>query len=315
MLRPDGGRLFFNLDSGGWNPESDVALTLQELTLGSMRIGWKFSLTDALVEIYDPLGKLQSIITRDGVTETMAYATDGALQRVTDPLGRSLVFPHDQGTGLLASVTKPGGAQFVFDFTSDASDNAYLKHANYLDPSSTHPVREYEYGEGANAQAYQLTDIVDENTARYATWQYDSAGRTWLSVHGSASDTTDRVELTYTGDLTTSTAATTRPGNPAHRCFRHVLAAHHQYDVERHVSCHGSTQRTELQQHRPRIADEMDLQFARPNALPLQCGSYRQWGNCWCRQLPLRRLRAPHHDHQERCKPCAGLYPGGSAGV
>jgi RHS repeat-associated protein len=51
--------------------------------------------------------------------------------------------------------------------------------------------------QGLVGRRYLLTGITDERGRRFATWAYDDRSRAILSVHGTATDSTDRVTLDY----------------------------------------------------------------------------------------------------------------------
>ncbi|MFT3789675.1 MAG: RHS repeat-associated core domain-containing protein [Rudaea sp.] len=179
--------------------------------------GWRLVTPLDEVELYNTDGQLLSVTNRDGQTQTLTYNPNGHLTNVQDARGRTITLSYQQYQGggpssqpmvnLLTSVTLPDGTSYQYSYTV-VNSKAYLQTVK--SPGATGTVtRTYVYGEGSNGKPYQLTGIVDENTSRYATWQYDASGRAWLSVHGGVNDTTDRVELTFNGDIRTTLTATT----------------------------------------------------------------------------------------------------------
>jgi YD repeat-containing protein len=221
--RNDGKQLVFNLQSGVWTGDADVADALTELKDSNLRrTGWKLRLasTDD-TEGYDASGRLISIQTRTGLTQSLTYTdgTDGAtsgnggfvldaagnptaavlpkgiLLRVADNFGRTLTFGYD-ALNRIVKVTDPAGGAISYGYSAQAS-LVNLTSVTYPDGRQ----RQYQYNEAAQTGGanlpYALTGITDENGARFATFSYDSFGRATQTVHDAGGSNADRYQLTY----------------------------------------------------------------------------------------------------------------------
>ncbi|MEO1247896.1 MAG: hypothetical protein AAFX56_19630, partial [Pseudomonadota bacterium] len=207
VTRPNGNAYRFELDGTNW-VSLDPSVTLEQS--GS---DWIFTGPDDTAETYNASGLLVSIEYRNGQTETLDYALTAAqggddnpdtLDRVTGPFGHVLTFAHDSD-GRIESVSTPDGtvSYAIGDF-----DN--LEMVTYPDSSN----RRYVYD--APGLYNHLTGIVDENDARFATWDYDAAGRAILSEHAGGSE---QVTLAYNGNGTTTLTA----ANGANRTYHYSL--------------------------------------------------------------------------------------------
>ncbi|MDX1404619.1 MAG: RHS repeat-associated core domain-containing protein [Woeseiaceae bacterium] len=193
ITRPNGAVFQFQLSGTEWLNLLNPALRLEQ-SGGN----WIFTDTNDTRETYDALGRLLSIRRRNGQTETLEYdltlAEGGdddpdTLDRVTGPFGHALTLIHDEN-GRLESVITPDGA---IRYTHDGHDN--LTAVDYPDLST----RRYLF-EKANLPNL-ITGLIDENGDRFATWDYDDAGRAILSEHAGGAE---RVELVYNPDGTTT---------------------------------------------------------------------------------------------------------------
>jgi RHS repeat-associated protein len=196
--RPDGRTLTFNLVSGVFTPEADVSDRLVELVDGSGNTtGWKYTnAANDEVETYDALGKLISLTSRAGLTQRIAYDTNGRLSSVTDAFGKSLTFKYDS-SGRLSTMTDPNGGVYTYAYNS--ANN--ISSVTYPDKNT----RTYTYNEPADLpgnEPYALTGIVDENNARYATYQYDNSQRILTTSHAGGADS---YAFTYGTNQTTVT--------------------------------------------------------------------------------------------------------------
>ena len=205
LSRPDGKALRFNLTGGVWAPDRDVADTLVRLSDASGNTtGWVATIaTDSSLENYAADGKLMSIVSRAGLTQTLAYS-NGLLTSVTDSYGRQLSFTYDASARMI-SMTDPAGQ--VYSYQYDA--NGLVGAVTYPDatPGNTtdNPKRIYHYNEpGLTAISLPaaLTGITDENGGRFATWSYDSVGRAISSEHAGSAE---KVTLSYGADHSAAT--------------------------------------------------------------------------------------------------------------
>ena len=174
------------VDAGG------VTTGLTEIRDGGGQLtGWLYTNQFEEVESYDAVGKLQSIRSRSGLSQTLSYNAQGQLVSISDPAGRSLTLAYNDKNQLVA-VTDP--AEAIYTYAYDAAGN--LTHATY--PGQL--VRQYLYEDVRFPSA--LTGFIDENTIRYATWAYDAAGNAVLSQHANG---VDKVTLAYTASQTAAT--------------------------------------------------------------------------------------------------------------
>lgn len=204
VYRPNGSMLTFTLSGSTWKPDADV-----REQLAATSTGWQLTTADDDMESYDNEGRLVSIMARGGFTQTLSYITSAnrpanRVQKVTDSQGRGLSFGYDT-SGRVASVTDSLGQ--VITYTYDGSNN--LATVVYPTVSGGTVTRTFAYNEtGQNAGTSQpnaLTGIVDENSARYASWGYTSDGRANLSVHGAyTGGTIDRTSLAFNSNGTTT---------------------------------------------------------------------------------------------------------------
>jgi len=176
--RADGKRYDFNLVSGVWRPDADVAFKLERLLTSGNPSGWRLTTADDDVETYDARGLLASIALRSGQRHTLAYNSAGRLASVTDSEGRMLSLTYD-GSNRISTVINPANQSITF--TYDGSNR--LQAVTYPDASS----RSYLYNEsaltgGANLLR-ALTGIVDESGVRFASFGYDTQTRAVSSQH------------------------------------------------------------------------------------------------------------------------------------
>ena len=184
--QPDGKLFIFSKDGQGlWQAESDVKDRVEELTGG----GYKYTLPDATIETYDADGNLLTI-SRFGLTQTVAYNTDGKIESVTGPFGRSLQFAYNS-SGYLETVTAPGN--LVYTYAYDSDDN--ISSVTYPDLTT----RTYRYGTTSATEAL-LMGITDDNDNEFATWTYDSSDRAISSENAGA----NHMDLVYNTDGSTT---------------------------------------------------------------------------------------------------------------
>lgn len=210
VYRPDGKSYKFQSSAGAWVGDADVVDRLQQIPTG-----WTYTTADDTVETYDSTGKLLTITNRAGLKQTLTYSdgTTGAnggyvldangnstattlpagrLIRVTDNAGRVLGFGYDTSSRIV-KVSEPLGASYCYGYnvSNDLVSVTYpdTKTRSYL-------YNELAYTAGANLP-HVLTGITDENSARFATWNYDSKGRAISSEHAGG---VDKYSVTFTED-------------------------------------------------------------------------------------------------------------------
>lgn len=213
--RPNGAIQTFAWNGSAWVGDADVPEQLVAVVNGRALVSATYTRADDTVEHYDASGRLVAITRRDGLTQTLSYASEAGdspyVQMVTDPEGRRLSFAYDGNH--LASVTDPAGNIIRFVYADD--DLVSVSHAA---GTSAEVTRQYHYNEISQTaglpQAHLLTGITDEGGQRYASWGYDERRRGVLSVHGDAvTGTADRTLLMFNADGTstiTDSLGTTR---------------------------------------------------------------------------------------------------------
>jgi YD repeat-containing protein len=196
ITRPDGKVLSFQFNSGSglWVPASDVTYTLTRLFDGlGQPAGWKVADRSNVSESYDVSGRLTQRQHPSGFAQTVSYDAAGHLQSVADSWGRALTFEYSAfqyDADRITAFIDPANQRYEYAY--DAASN--LESVTY--PGAT--IRTYHY-EDAN-HPHALTGITDENSVRFATWQYDTYGRAISATHaGDADDFT----LTHNTDGTT----------------------------------------------------------------------------------------------------------------
>ena len=189
----DGASYQFEQNGSDWISTFNPALKLEQS--GS---NWIFTDTSDTRETFDSSGKLISIAYRNGQIETLTYDLTAAqggdddsttLDKVTGAFGHTISFAYDPN-GQLISVTTPDG---VITYGFDSNDN--LSSVTYPDTT----IRQYVYEDTEHPN--HLTGIIDENSDRFATWDYDAAGRAILSERAGGRE---RVQLAYNGNGTTT---------------------------------------------------------------------------------------------------------------
>jgi len=217
----DGKVLTFHLVAGAWVADADVADVLLELKDASgKRTGWKYTVAaNDGTEAFDASGNPLSIQSRSGLTTSFVYSdgTDGAasgsggffldasgnstgavlakglLLKVADVFGRALQFGYDSSYRIV-KITDPAGGATLYGYGARSN----LTSVTYPDGKQ----RQYLYNEptqtGGATLPYNLTGIVDENGARFATFAYDSFGRAIKTTHNVAGGgEVNRYTLTY----------------------------------------------------------------------------------------------------------------------
>ncbi|MEI2768664.1 MAG: RHS repeat-associated core domain-containing protein [Nitrosomonas sp.] len=187
--RSDGKTAYFRLVNSVWINQQAGGDRIAQTNNPK---GWRLITSDDEVEAYNTSGKLLSISSRDGRTQTLGYDTNGRLSTVTDDVGRTLSFTYD-GSSRIQTLTDPAGG--VTQYGYDASSN--LTSVTYPDGK----VRTYHYNEQAYTSntnlPHALTGITDENSVRFAIYTYDAQGRAVVTEHAGG---VERYVLGYSSD-------------------------------------------------------------------------------------------------------------------
>ena len=192
--RPDGGWQQYNYRSGTYVTNGDHAERIERITDGLARTtGWRLYTLDDTTESYDADGRLLLITNRTGLKHTLAYASTGQLQQVSDDFGRSLRFEHDATTRQITAMIDPENRR-----TSYAYESGTL--VKVTRPDSTFRIYHYE----TPGWPTLLTGITDERGIRFASWKYDDENRAIESTHANGAD---KVSFAYGLNETTVTDA------------------------------------------------------------------------------------------------------------
>ncbi len=196
VYRPDGKELVFDCPAttGSCTGDTDLKIELEKTSTG-----YSLLTSSNNTEDYDTNGKLQSITSLAGQTQTLSYnSTSGLLETVTDHFNRTLTFTFGTSSRI-ETITDPNGEVYTYDIDTDKN----LLSVTYPDdtPGTTtdNPKREFQYND-TNFDSL-LTGIVDENGNLYAEFDYDTQGRAIQSKHAGG---VEQVDLVYNVDGTTT---------------------------------------------------------------------------------------------------------------
>jgi RHS repeat-associated protein len=178
VVRPDGKKINFFWNGGGYTPFAGVHSVLERTAQG-----WRFTDEELTTENFDGDGLLVDITDLSGRQQTATRDTAGRLLRIADNLGGRLEFGYD-GSGRLVTVTDQAGRTWTYRYETLGR----LAFADYPDGTT----RVYHYEDLRHA--YALTGITTENGQRWAHYAYDEQGRAIASWHAGGAD---RVDIQY----------------------------------------------------------------------------------------------------------------------
>jgi RHS repeat-associated protein len=171
--RADGQTLNFTLADATWTPDTDVDLKLTQS-------GSSWTLVDRQdnVETYTGVSPseavLSSVRARNGYTQTLNRDASNKLLSVSDSYGRTLSLTYN--AGLLQTVTTPDGLILSYSYASSGLtpgvDDQLVAVAYSTSPATS---QTYVYENPAVPLA--LTGVIDEDSNRFSTWEYDSSSR------------------------------------------------------------------------------------------------------------------------------------------
>lgn len=194
VLRPDGKKIKFILTAGVWTPDTDIYSTLERLSdpITGNIVGWIFQESrGGVIESFDNKGRLSALDFPDGNRVDLMYnngviegnESDYLLTSLTSRSGRKLVLSY--AAGRLSNIQGPDGSLVSYAYDT----NGRLS-------SVQHPggaIRTYIYNEAVNTSnanlPFALTGIEDESANRFATFQYKTDGKVFLTKHGNGVDT------------------------------------------------------------------------------------------------------------------------------
>ena len=201
--RGDGQQLVFNLVGSAWVPDSDVDLTLTGSGAGT----WTLTNHDDSVETYTMTvsggtgyARLNSIKTRNGYTQTLAYSGP-QLNTVTDSYGRTLTFTYV--AGYLTQITTPDSTVLSYTYSSSGTTpgvNDRIATVSF----NTSPVTSRTYNYTNASFPFYATSITDENGNAFESWTYDTYGRALTDQLGTGTNA-DVTTITYNDSAGTTT--------------------------------------------------------------------------------------------------------------
>lgn len=159
-------------------------------------------LTDAegVVRRYNPNGRLVGVDTGSPQSSvTVIYDRKSRIDRITDGVGRSLLFGYENDR--LASITLPDGSKAIYGYDEFGNQTSVIR------PDGT--ARTYLYGEAGHAPAnvHNLMTGIVEGNVRFATFSYNAKGKV-VSSHLLADDQpVDAGTITYNPDGSATTTS------------------------------------------------------------------------------------------------------------
>ncbi len=150
IVYPDGRSEYWSEDSGNYNPLFPGVLTKLENLGGS----WRATQKDLTILNFDSVGKITSMVDKNGNTTAFAYSGSDLLS-VTDPAGRVLSFTY--ASGKLSQVVDWSGRTLSFGYSGQ-----YLLSVNDIMGEAI------QYGYDGNGYLSRITDqrgiVVLQNT-------------------------------------------------------------------------------------------------------------------------------------------------------
>lgn len=220
-VRDEGQEWTYQYNGGIWGGEADVSDQLNSIHDDNGAItGWTLRrVPDHATEVYGADGALIRVDDFSGSSTILSYEvlptdpnTGRRLSIVTDQQGRTIRFQYDN-LNRISSVTTADGLGYQYRYGA----TGYLASMSTPDGST----RAFLYNEAAHLAAPQnyplLTGILDELSQRYATYDYDAAGR---GISTRLGDGANRHDLTFNDDGTTTVIDPL--GGVSNRSFWHV---------------------------------------------------------------------------------------------
>lgn len=184
LSRPDGKIYSYYPSPSNWFSEPDVLYQVEKLSNG-----WKVTSPDNQTEKYDTSGRLLSIESLSGHTQSLLYDQNNRLYQVNDAFNQSLTIAYD-ANNRIHTVTAPDGALYTYSYDSNQNLVEVI-----FPGATTLAFKQYHYTDQRFPNA--LTAITDENGDQYAAWTYDENKKAISSEHAGA---TERVTVTYNSD-------------------------------------------------------------------------------------------------------------------
>ena len=181
LVNTEGGRsILFTGPAGSISENADIDERLLQTTVNGNE-EWQVHRSNDTLEMYNESGTLISKTLRGGRAFTYTYSTSttpasvapqpGLLLTQSDAFGHTLTWQYNS-SGQMSQMADPAGGTYSYSYDS----NGNLSGITYPDNST----KAYWYNEPANMNGVDdptaLTGITDENTVRYATFQYANFG-------------------------------------------------------------------------------------------------------------------------------------------
>lgn len=224
VLRGDTSVGYFKSTVGGYVSEADSADRLTQLTDGLGAVtGWTYY--DARTEdteSYNAQGRLNTIMSRKGVVQSLSYDANGLLLQVADSFGRTLSFTYD-ANNRIATMTDPANGQYDFWYATNGA------LASVTDPADKARIYHYENTSFPKA----LTGITDENNWRQTRYVYDTYGKvTETKSYSYTGVEVNKVTLSYYDPYGGGQTTVTDPsGNTRVYGFQRLLGLDRPYNV------------------------------------------------------------------------------------
>ncbi len=159
--------------------------------LEALETGWMYYALDGKRLLFNETGQLTTIKDTSGEFQTLSYNSIGQLASVAHNLGGIIHFSYNND-GLISQISAPDDLHWKWHY----DDRKNLTSITF--PDQTSEVYHYE-----NAQfPFALTGITDAKQIRYASWEYDHAGRAISSTHA---DGADAGTISYSADGSATT--------------------------------------------------------------------------------------------------------------
>lgn len=173
FINPDGTHAIFMATAGGAFQLDASGNSLEKLAVPTPEGAvWRIIRTDNTIEDYGVDGHLIKRTMLGGSFVLYQYSSNRKLSLMQDNFGRTLVYSY-RNDGLLDRVTLPDGLFITYNYQGGILDSV---------TNADGTIRRYLYNEPgfisqAGAAQYSLTGVIDENGARFGTYQYDSLKR------------------------------------------------------------------------------------------------------------------------------------------
>lgn len=164
----------FKFNNGLYSPVTPIGDKLSQTTNS-----WVYQDTTGMLFEFDTQGYLKQIMHSSGEKLTLVYNVDNTLQSVSNIYGDSLSYQYNNDQNI-SSITLPNNDSILFNY--DTLDN--LTQVIYPDTT----IETYHYEDSQNP--YSLTGITDRLNIRYASWEYNDAGKATSSYHINGNDLT-----------------------------------------------------------------------------------------------------------------------------